>query len=218
MMMWRGWRSITGREVRALKTILIDMYGVILKESKGNFISYTFNYFDGSHHERLTYQIRQEKLFTKAQIGELSSDEFLTQLGYDDPQYHMRNYIEKYLTLDEGFISFAKKYSDDYEFVLLSNDVSEWSAYIAEYHNLNRFFSHRIVSGDVHCRKPDARIYEIALERIGKRPEDCVFIDNSVKNLNAAECLGIRAILFNRDNEEYNGCVVYSFSELEKIL
>lgn len=67
-----------------MTTIILDMYGVILEESKGNFIPYTYQHFDKSEHDRLLHQFREEKLFTKAGNGELSSDEFLTLLGYDD--------------------------------------------------------------------------------------------------------------------------------------
>ena len=199
-------------------TILLDMYGVILEESKGNFIPYTYGFFDRSEHERLTRQFRDERLFTRASNGELTSDEFLTQLGFDQPRFHMTNYIDHFLTLDEGFLPFAEKYSSIYDFVLLSNDVSEWSACITEHHGLNRYFSHKIVSGDVKCRKPDRKIYEIALSVTGKKPEECLFVDNSVKNLLAAAELGIEPVLFNRDHEEYDGTVVNSFPELAALL
>jgi len=149
-------------------TILIDMYGVILEESKGRFIPYTFEYFKETEHERLVRQFREEQLFTKAGNGEISSNTFLSLLGYDDPEYHMKNYIENYLTLDKDFIPFAEKYYKEYDFVLLSNDVSEWSAYITEYYHLNKYFQHKIVSGDVKCRKPEKEIYELALEKIGQ--------------------------------------------------
>lgn len=43
-------------------------------------------------------------------------------------------------------------------------------------------------------------------------------IDNSVKNLDAAQELGIRTILFNRDNEIYSGNIVNDFSELGDML
>ena len=43
-------------------------------------------------------------------------------------------------------------------------------------------------------------------------------MDNSVKNLLAAEELGIPTILFNRDGEEYDGKVVNDFVELGKML
>lgn len=194
------------------------MYGVILEESKGNFLPYTYKHFDESEYERLTLQFRQEKLFTRAANGEMTSDEFLSRLGFNNPQFHMRDYIEHYLTLDPGFIPFAKKYSAKYDFVLLSNDVSEWSAYITEHYGLDKYFTRKIVSGDVKCRKPDREIFETALSEIGRKPEECCFVDNSVQNLLTAAELGIEPILFNRDHEEYNGTVVNSFTELAELL
>ena len=207
-----------GEIIKGKTTLLFDMYGVILEESKGNFIPYTFNYFDKSEHERLVRQFKEDQLFTQAGNGEMTSDAFLAKLGFGDPQYHMRNYIENYLTLDSGFIAFAEKYYEQYDFVLLSNDVSEWSNYITEYYQLNKYFKNKIVSGDVRCRKPDRRIYELTLERIGKRASECLFIDNSVKNLEVANELGIESILFNRDNEVYTGIVINSFEEFSELL
>lgn len=198
--------------------LLFDMYGVILKESKGKFIPYTFSFFDEKEHERLIRQFKEEKLFTKAGNGEISSNTFLSMLGYDNPEFHMKNYIENYLTLDESFIPFAEKYYKDYDFILLSNDVSEWSLYITEYYQLNKYFKYKIVSGDVKCRKPDRKIYEITLERIKKRATECYFIDNNVKNLDVAQELGISPILFNRDEEQYGGLIINSFEELADII
>ena len=209
--------SIVGRNLK-INTILFDMYGVILCESKGNFIPYTYTHFDQSEYDRITGLFKEKMLFTRAALGEMTSDEFLTQLGYANPHFHMMDYIDNYLTLDEGFITFAEKYASLYDFVLLSNDVSEWSEYITEHHGLNRYFKHKIVSGDVKCRKPDRKIYEIALETIGKSPEECIFVDNSVKNLRVAGELGIQSILFNRDKEEYEGVVVNSFEELAELI
>lgn len=93
-----------------ITTVIIDMYGVILRERTGNFVPYTFQHFDKSQHERLKKQFEEERLFTKAGYGELTSEEFLTKLGYQNPEYHMRDYIENYLTLDQTFLSFAEKY------------------------------------------------------------------------------------------------------------
>lgn len=203
---------------RKFTTIIFDMYGVIIEESKGNFIPYTYNHFDESHYERLIHQFKQEKLFTRAGNGEINSDEFLSMLGYDNPEFYMKDYIENHLTLDPNFIGFAEKYHRHFDFILLSNDVSEWSAYITEFHNLDKYFKHKIVSGDVKCRKPDRQIYELTLKQIDKTAEECIFIDNTVKNLDIAEEFNILPILFNRDNEEYNGRIVNSFSELDIML
>ena len=201
-----------------MKTIIFDMYGVIIKESKGNFIPYTYNHFPQAEHERITKAFRADHLFTKAGNGEITSDELLTALGYDDTRFHMRDYIENHLTMDEEFYTFAEQMKGIFEFALLSNDVSEWSKYITEFYKLNEYLRLKIVSADVRCRKPDAKIFEIALELLGVPAGECIFIDNSVSNLRVASQFGMEAILFNRDNEDYDGKVVYSFTELSRIL
>jgi len=201
-----------------MKTIIFDMYGVLLKESKGNFIPYTYNHFPPSEHNRITKAFRVDRLFTKAGNGEITSDEFLTALGYENPQFYMRDYIENHLTMDEDFYAFAESIKHKYKFALLSNDVSDWSKYITEYYKLNEYLSAKIVSADVHYRKPDRKIYEIALQRLGVFGEDCVFIDNSVENLKVASEFGINTILFNRDNEIYDGRIVYAFNEIMRML
>ena len=67
------------------KVLLIDMYGVIIKESKGYFVPYTLQRFAATEHERIIRIIKDEQCFTKAQKGELSSEEFLSYLGYIFP-------------------------------------------------------------------------------------------------------------------------------------
>ena len=44
--------------------------------------------------------------------------------------------------------------------------------------------------------KPDAAIYERALVRLGRRPEEAVFIDDFAHNIEAARQLGMAAIHF----------------------
>jgi len=201
-----------------MKTILFDMYGVIIEESKGNFIPYTFNHFPVAEHERITRLFREEKLFTKAGNGELTSDEFLRRLGYTDTAFHMRDYLENHLTLDDGFIPFCEAKRGKYHFALLSNDVSAWSKHITAHHKLDAFLPVKIVSADVHCRKPEAQIFEIALETLGVPAAECVFIDNNVENLRTAQSFGMDTILFNRDGEDYDGKIVNSFAELAEEL
>lgn len=200
------------------QTLLIDMYGVIIKESKGYFIPYTYEHFDQSEYDRITKAFQEEKLFTKAGNGDLSSDCFLSLLGYQNSAETMKDYLKNYLTLDEDFLWFAEKNHKQYDFILLSNDVKEWSQYLFELHGLHSYFKDSIVSWDINMRKPESRIFSYALERIQCPPENCIFIDNSVKNLNAAQAMGIHTVLFNRDQETYSGNIVNHFRELDKLL
>lgn len=201
------------------RILLLDMYGVIIKESKGIFIPYTFEHFDKKEHDRLKRAFREEGLFTKAGNGDLSSDEFLFLLGYSSPTATMQDYLENYLTFDRDFLWFAEKNYKRFDFVLLSNDVREWSKYLFELYGLNKYFKESIVSGDIHMRKPEKRIFHHVVRHMQCDPQECIFVDNSVRNLNAAqESVGMNVILFNRDHEEYSGDTINDFAELDELL
>lgn len=57
-------------------------------------------------------------------------------------------------------------------------------------------FTGLVLSGDVGINKPDPRIYTILCERYGLKPSDCVFIDDSERNVAAAREHGMGAIHF----------------------
>lgn len=202
------------------QVLLLDLYGVIIRESKGNFIPYTFAHFGEKEYARLEHAFRDERLFTKCQNGEMSSDEFLSRLGYENPARAMRDYLEHFVTLDTDFLSFAEQYHTRYDFVLLSNDVKEWNRYLFDFYGLHRYFHDCIVSGDISLRKPDPALFAYALSRTRRssEPQTCILVDNSTANLDAAKAFGIRTILFNRDHVPYDGRAVNSFSELARCL
>ncbi len=53
-----------------------------------------------------------------------------------------------------------------------------------------------MISGHVGAAKPDLRIFEILFERVGRRPQELLFVDDSLKNIEAARALGMPAIHF----------------------
>ncbi len=53
-----------------------------------------------------------------------------------------------------------------------------------------------VVSGEIKLAKPDPAIYRHLLARIGAPAQTCVFIDDSAKNVAAAQALGMRALRF----------------------
>lgn len=56
-----------------------------------------------------------------------------------------------------------------------------------------------ILSCDVSTRKPDNRIYQLLLDKLGLLPEDVIFIDDKEANIAAAKKLGFDTILFEND-------------------
>lgn len=51
-----------------------------------------------------------------------------------------------------------------------------------------------VVSGEERLMKPDRAIFELFFRRTGLEPEDCVFIDDSRANIEAAQALGMHTI------------------------
>ena len=47
----------------------------------------------------------------------------------------------------------------------------------------------------VHLAKPDPASYQTLLDRYGLKAEECVFLDDTVRNVEAAQALGIAGIV-----------------------
>lgn len=68
--------------------------------------------------------------------------------------------------------------------------------------NLRRFFDVIVVSGDVEIRKPDRRIYELALDRLGSSPGETAIVgDHPCNDIWGAAQAGIRGIWLRRKHD-----------------
>lgn len=59
-----------------------------------------------------------------------------------------------------------------------------------------RHFKVTLVSGDVHCVKPDPEIFRLLVEKLGAEPADCLFFDDRPSNVEGARAVGLRAELW----------------------
>lgn len=59
-----------------------------------------------------------------------------------------------------------------------------------------------VVSGDEKLIKPDKKIYQVLLERYSLNPNECLFIDDNIKNIEAAKELGFSCVHFKDVNLE----------------
>jgi putative hydrolase of the HAD superfamily len=59
---------------------------------------------------------------------------------------------------------------------------------------LEELFEEVVISGEVGMRKPDPDAYLHTAERLGVRPEECVFVDDHDDNVEAARRIGMRTV------------------------
>lgn len=82
---------------------------------------------------------------------------------------------------------------------MLSNGVPEVMARIRSERSLDLWFDVVVVSCEVGYVKPDPRIYEICLSRLGVAADRALFVDDSTVNIEAAAKLGIQTLYFTGD-------------------
>jgi putative hydrolase of the HAD superfamily len=78
----------------------------------------------------------------------------------------------------------------------LNNESLPINQYRIERFDLRRYFRCFFSSCYLGVRKPDPKIYELALHVTQARPEDCLFIDDRPENLEPARRLKMRAVRF----------------------
>ncbi len=84
-----------------------------------------------------------------------------------------------------------------YELHALTNWSVEKFPIARERYDFLVWFESILVSGEVGLIKPDARIFQLLLEGIGRAAGDCIYIDDNARNVTAAAALGFDAVHFH---------------------
>jgi len=97
-----------------------------------------------------------------------------------------------------GTVDIFKKIKEKKE--IKTYALTNWSAETfpraLELYDFLHWFDGRVVSGEEKTRKPFKEIYDIILTRFNLLPAETIFIDDNMRNINAAEELGIISIHF----------------------
>jgi len=83
-----------------------------------------------------------------------------------------------------------------YEIYALSNWSAETFPHARKRFRFFDWFDGVVISGEIGLVKPNREIFDFLLEKTGRRAAECVFIDDSPANTDAARELGFDAIHF----------------------
>lgn len=123
--------------------------------------------------------LRQHFHFTKQELADFEAQFFLTD------------------AVDTELVAYIRRLRPVYRTGLLSNMFSDLRQLMAEQWDMSDAFDEIIVSAEVGLMKPDARIFHLALQRLGVAPEEAVFIDDTERNVAAARSTGWHALQFH---------------------
>jgi putative hydrolase of the HAD superfamily len=142
--------------------------------------------------------------------GEMSEVDFLERLGDGlEPllghRPHLHRFREIYFTAlqpNQEMIELMRELrGSGRRMAMLTNNVREWEPLWRSMLPVDEIFETVVDSGFVGCRKPEARIYEMTLERLGLPGEACLFVDDIEVNCEGARKAGMSAVHF-RDNDQ----------------
>lgn len=78
----------------------------------------------------------------------------------------------------------------------LTNWSTETFIQVKDKYSIFQLMDGIVMSGEERVTKPDAKIYHILLNRYQLAPEECVFFDDNLNNVIAAQNIGIHAVQF----------------------
>ena len=182
----------------AITTLFWDVGGVLLS-----------NAWD--HHERqqafqkyslhpADFEKRHQAIVADFETGKITIDRYLEQTVF---------YREREFTPDafKDFMFSCSRANPDalqvartlaatgrYRLGTINNESRELNLYRIQAFELRSIFALFVSSCFVGLRKPDPRIYTLALDLTQRSPEECCFVDDRAENLEPAKKLGMHTI------------------------
>lgn len=109
------------------------------------------------------------------------------------------------LQINQNLLQFLKEKTTQGSKVAIISNVAQYSFEKEFWGKLTEvereIFDQIVLSGNEGFIKPDPKIFEITLERLGENPENCIFIDDSPTNVEAARQLGMNGIIYQNFNQ-----------------
>ncbi len=139
-------------------------------------------------------------------VGAISDEDYVRhvtdQLGLPDSEAAL-DFLQAFYTSDRfhhDVMDAARALRERYKVAVLSNAFPAQVDTIREQYGIDVHveFDVYVNSAMVGMSKPDPRIYELTLERLGVAPSRVVFLDDTLRNVDAARELGLHAIQFVR--------------------
>jgi putative hydrolase of the HAD superfamily len=181
-------------EIRAL---FWDVGGVLLTNAwdheERNFAIEQF------HLDKDEVESRHKLCVQPFEEGRLSLDQYLQQTVFSQARtFSPEEFKQCMFSLSKpkpDVLEIARGLRDRYLMGTINNESRELNQYRIATFQLTEYFQIFVSSCFVGLRKPDERIYRLALDLTQRKAEECCFIDDRQVNTEAAAKVGMRAIL-----------------------
>ena len=146
-------------------------------------------------------QSRHKLVMATFEEGKITLSEYLNRvIFYKERSFTPENFSEfmfSQTTPNKEMIELIRKLKEKYhlKIVVINNESRELNKYRINKFQLNQFVDFFISSCFVHLRKPDADIFQLALDIAHVSPENVLYIEDTQMFVDIARNFGIRSIL-----------------------
>ena len=182
-----------------IKAVFFDLGGVIVRTEYQSPRQHLAERL-GMEYEDLEKLVFAGPSGQRASIGDISAEEHWAEVTrrLRRPDSETESIREEFFAgdvIDREIVSFLRTLRLHYHVGLISNAWPDLRDYIVK-QKFDDAFDHMVISAEVGVMKPDAKIYQIALEQTGVSPDEAVFVDDFIENIDGCEALGMHGIHF----------------------
>jgi putative hydrolase of the HAD superfamily len=185
-------------EKTMISTVIFDVGGVLIRtEDKRNRRALEVRL--GLPPGRAEQLVFNNKHGRAAQLGQISAAELWAsigaELGLDTAG--VAQFRQEFFAgdrLNEPLLAFVHSLRPRYQTAIISNFMDDLPTVITDVFPIAPAFDLIVGSAAEGVMKPNAEIFERTLARLGKRPEETVFVDDFIENVEGARAVGMHAI------------------------
>jgi putative hydrolase of the HAD superfamily len=145
------------------------------------------------------FESRHKELVPLFEEGRLSLDEYLDRAVFFRPRTFSREEFQQFMfSLSQPkpqTLELVRSLMNKYLMGTINNESRELNQYRINSFGLAECFDVFVSSCYVGLRKPDERIYRLALDLTQHPPDECCFIDDRPVNIEAAAKAGLATVL-----------------------
>jgi len=182
-----------------IKVVVFDVGGVLVKDAWVKTVQLLLN--DDTLTKSDVFEIWQkEECFHKFESGELTIKEF-TRLAKQalaielDDHTFIDTFNSMIVEPFEKSISILQAVKQTYKLAILSNSNPLHFEKIKTQYNIYQSCDYLFLSHQMGVMKPNAEIFNRMLDTLNCRPDEVIFFDDNMPNIQAARNLGIQSEL-----------------------
>ncbi len=183
-----------------IKAIIFD-FGRVISAPKPSSLFRCYEEDLGLKSDTINAIMFDSQAWRDALLGLKTAEEFWQAIGpelglrsSDEVEaFHRRYHGDE--AINPGIEDLLRGLHGHYRLAVLSNNPPGLAQWLDDW-GILELFDVVFCSGDEGLVKPHAAAFQVVVERLGIKPEEAVFIDDTIEHVVAAHALGLQGVLF----------------------